>query len=550
VAKKPIPEQLAFDFESVPPPKSELRDLWTPDDILADSVKNGASILTQFGEDNRVEWKSAKYPARDLADYLSMWANTQPFGGLIAIGIEKDGTISGCNAVGLAKVSEFESACSEQCPDAQFDIRRIPARTEYGEDDFVVLMRVRYRVDKLVETIRHEAFIRVGNTKRRLSEDEKQEIRINKGQIEYEKELVNLRYPDDFDDLLIEEFCRQYREKRGLKTHQTREQIVRLNHPGSVVEGKFAANLACSLIFALDPRSVIPGARIRFLRYEGTEELTGQDYNVVKDVFVDGSLPRMIKEIEEVVNSKIRNFTKLGRDGKFYTRPEYPGDVWREAVVNACVHRSYNLRNMNIFIKMFDNRFTVESPGGFPPPVTATTVYEHHNPRNPHLMNAMFYFDYVKCSHEGTNRMREDMLSANLPEPEFLQKEVSVHQVHVTLRNNVEARKEFVDASALKLIGEQVYAQLSNDEKNVINYIAEKGLINVRDTNRLLHKDWQASKAILQGLTDRTILMRRSKSEKARSSAHYVLRRPDAGVQPPARNVRSKSKSKLKEDNV
>ena len=230
----------------------------------------------------------------------------------------------------------------------------------------------------------------------------------------------------------------------------------------------------------------------------------------------------MIKEIEEVVNSKIRNFTKLGRDGKFYTRPEYPGDVWREAVVNACVHRSYNLRNMNIFIKMFDNRFTVDS-SGISPPVTATTVYEHHNPRNPHLMNAMFYFDYVKCSHEGTNRMREDMLSANLPEPEFLQKEVSVHQVHVTLRNNVEARKEFVDASALKLIGEQVYAQLSNDEKNVINYIAEKGLINVRDTNRLLHKDWQASKAILQGLTDRTILMRRSKSEKARSSAHYVM---------------------------
>ena len=42
MAKKPIPEQLAFDFESVPPPKSELRDLWTPDDILADFVKNGA----------------------------------------------------------------------------------------------------------------------------------------------------------------------------------------------------------------------------------------------------------------------------------------------------------------------------------------------------------------------------------------------------------------------------------------------------------------------------------------------------------------------------
>jgi ATP-dependent DNA helicase RecG len=262
VAKKPVPEQLAFDFESVPPPKSELRDLWTPDDILSDAVKNGASLLTQFSEDNRIEWKSAKYPARDLADYLSMWANTQPFGGLIAIGIEKDGTISGCKTVGLEKVSELESACSEQCPDAQFDTRRIPARSEHGDDDFVVLIRVRYRVDKLVETVRHEAFIRVGNTKRRLSEDEKREIRISKGQIEYEKELVNLKYPDEFDDLLIDEFCRQYRDKRRLKANQTREQILRVNHLGSLVDGKFKPNLACALIFSLDPRSVIPGTRI------------------------------------------------------------------------------------------------------------------------------------------------------------------------------------------------------------------------------------------------------------------------------------------------
>jgi ATP-dependent DNA helicase RecG len=96
VAKKSLPEQLLFDFESVLPPKPELRDLWTPDDIFGAAIKDGASVLAEFPEDNRIEWKSAKYPARDLADYLSMWANTQPFGGLIAIGIESDARISGC----------------------------------------------------------------------------------------------------------------------------------------------------------------------------------------------------------------------------------------------------------------------------------------------------------------------------------------------------------------------------------------------------------------------------------------------------------------------
>lgn len=200
--------------------------------------------------------------------------------------------------------------------------------------------------------------------------------------------------------------------------------------------------------------------------------------------------------------------------------------MWLEAIVNACVHRSYNLKNMTIFVKMFDNRLVVESPGGFPPPVTAQNIYEHHNPRNPHLMDALYYLDYVKCAHEGTNRMRSMMLDANLPPPEFAQKEVGQHQVHVVLRNNIEARKEFVDSGALKIIGQTVYEQLSQDEKQVINFIAEKSAINVSDANRLLHRDWHTAKKILENLVTRGILMRRSKTNKERdSSAKYVLRR-------------------------
>lgn len=519
-------EQLSFDLESITPPKAELRELWTPEDIFKAAIQDGAATLARFEEDNRIEWKSAKYGSRELADYFSMWANTQPHGGLIAVGIEKDGAIAGCLNVGVEKVSELERAGSDFCPDAPHDVRRISAKRADGHDDFVLLIRVFYRPDKLVETNRGEAFIRAGNRKKRLTEDEKREIRINKGQIAYEKEVVTLAYPDEFDDLLIEEFCREYREKRGLETRHSREQILCLNHLGQIADGKFKPNLACALLFALDPRGIVPGARIRFLRFEGTEERSGQDYNVVREAFIDGPLPRMIQEAEEVVESQIRNFTRLGRDGKFYTRPEYPNDVWLEAIVNACVHRSYNLKNMNIFVKMFDDRLVVESPGGFPPPVTPENIYETHNPRNPHLMNALFYLDFVKCAHEGTRRMRDFMKGANLPEPEFTQKEIGTHQVHVTLRNNIEARKEFLDAGAIKLIGESVYEQLSAQEKQVINFVAEKGSINVSDANRLLHRDWQTARRILQGLAERKILMRRAKSDKLRDpSAHYVLRR-------------------------
>jgi ATP-dependent DNA helicase RecG len=518
--------QLSFDLDSITPPRPDLRELWTPDDILAVAIKEGADSLLRFREDNRVEWKSARYSPKELADYFSMWANTQPHGGLIVIGAENDSTVSGCLGVGPDRISEFEQVGPAQCADARFDIRRIEAKRHDGSPDFLLLIRVYYRPDKLVETVRTEAFVRSGKTKRQLSEDEKREIRINKGQIEYEKEPVSLQYPQDFDELLIRDFCEQYRAKRGLTTGHTREQILCLNHLGAMRDGKFGPNLAGALLFGADPRQVVPGARIRFMKFEGIEEKTGQEYNCVKDAFIDGPIPRMITEAEDIVSGQIRNFTRLGKDSKFYTRPEYPADAWLEAVVNACVHRSYNLRNMNIFVKMFDDRLVVESPGGFPPPVTPENIYDTHNPRNPHLMNALFYLDYVKCAHEGTRRMRDMMIGANLPEPEFTQQEISTHQVHVTLRNNIEARKEFVEAGALKLIGESVYEQLSQEEKQVINFLAEKSRINVSDANRLLQKDWQTAKRTLDDLEKRGILMRRSRTGKPRDpSAHYVLRR-------------------------
>jgi ATP-dependent DNA helicase RecG len=267
------------------PPRPDLPELWTADDIYRVAQTEGAKRLLQFREDNRVEWKSARYSPKELADYFSMWANTQPYGGLVVIGVENDGEITGCRSVGPDKISEFEQVGPTQCSNARFDVRRIEAKRPDGSPDFLLLIRVYYRSDKLVETVRNEAFMRIGKTKRQLSEDEKREIRINKGQIEHEKDLVTIKYPAEFDELLIREFCEQFREKRGLSGTQTREQILCLNHLGMMRDGVFIPNIACALLFALDPRNVVAGARIRFMRYEGTEEKTGKQYNVVKDVF-------------------------------------------------------------------------------------------------------------------------------------------------------------------------------------------------------------------------------------------------------------------------
>ena len=107
-----------------------------------------------------------------------------------------------------------------------------------------------------------------------------------------------------------------------------------------------------------------------------------------------------IHKAEGVLKSQLRTFSRLGEGGKFFTSPEYPEFAWYEAIVNACVHRSYGngMKNMTIFVKMFDDRLVVESPGAFPAFVTPKNIYDMHNPRNPYLMEGMFYMRFVKCA--------------------------------------------------------------------------------------------------------------------------------------------------------
>ncbi|MCH9024862.1 MAG: hypothetical protein IH931_05960 [candidate division Zixibacteria bacterium] len=175
---------------------------------------------------------------------------------------------------------------------------------------------------------------------------------------------------------------------------------------------------------------------------------------------------------------------------------------------------------------MFDNRLVIESPGGFPTIVTSQNIYDMHHLRNPHLMNVLFYLEFVKCAHEGTRRMRDIMKATNLPAPEFSQKELEFALVRVTLRNNIAHRKVFIDTEAAKIVGEAIFGGLNELERRIINYLAEHHRINVSDTQRLTSKSWPACKRLLTGLVDKHILIHKHKDPETRDSGAYFMLRP------------------------
>lgn len=440
-----------------------------------------------------------------------MWANTPPSGGLIVIGIEDDGTVSGCSKAGTDHINNLEWASgSIFCPEASYDIKHVPAQRPDGEADFLLLIRVLYkRKGRLARTNKGEAYIRLGDKRKKLTPEEIHELEIDRGEIDLEQENSSFEYPEDMDMELVRQFAGNYKSNRKLNDSLSAEEVLALNHLGVLTKSVgFIPNKACALLFAKDPRLMFPGCKIRFLRFDGEHEGVGERFNAVKDIWIDqGPIPRLIVEAEKVMDAQVREFSRLGRDSIFYTAPEYPKQAWYEAIVNACVHRSYGLKNMNIFIKMFDDRLVIESPGGFLPLVTPENIYDTSHPRNPYLFEAMFYLNFVKCAHEGTRRIRDTMAAMNLPMPEFEQKEINNALVRVTLRNDLKHRKMWIDKDAGAVIDAAIFRTLNQDEKRVINFVSEMGNISVSQAHRLTGvKTWHSAKKLLLGLKERGIL--------------------------------------------
>lgn len=508
-------------------PETDLA-LAKPADIFELNDAGIIQAVQAVKECKRIERKSAGIHQQELGEYFSMWANTKPDGGLIALGVRDDGSIEGCRHLSQNQLNTIEKTGHDRCPDAKFEIKHVSTRNDNDDPDFIVLILVHWHPNKLVRTTKELAFVRLGDSKKRLTDAEAREIESEKGQVHVELEACGLEYPRDFDMPSIRKFVENVSAKRAIGTGHTNEDILEMRRLGKINPGgKFIPNVACALLFAKDPCRVIPGCKIHFLRFEGESEGTGEKYNPIKDVTLEGAVPDLIMKAQDLINSQVRDFTRLSKDGKFFTAPEYPPFAWYEAVVNACVHRSYSLKTMTVFVRMYDDKMAVESPGGFPPFVTPENIYNQHQPRNPNLMDALYYMEFVRCAHEGTKRIRDEMTRLGLPAPEFAQKEMEYTQVRVTLRNNSSQRKVWVDANASKLIGEVLFKALDEHEKQVINFLAERHTINVSDTQRLTARSWPSARKLLDGLVEKKILDKVKRKDLDRDpQSYYVLRIP------------------------
>ena len=130
------------------------------------------------------------------------------------------------------------------------------------------------------------------------------------------------------------------------------------------------------------------------------------------------------------------------------------------------------------------------------------------------------------CGFEGTRRMRQEMTLAHLPEPKFVQIEATSYQVHVTLRNRLEAA---VAESVPSNIPTAQLSKLTAPERQIVEFLFQNPFVTIKTVAAITGRAWPTARKHVQHLIELGIL--EMTQEGTRGSApkkSYKLRRPSS----------------------
>jgi ATP-dependent DNA helicase RecG len=356
-----------------------------------------------------------------------------------------------------------------------------------------------------------------------MSEEEKRDFRSTRQELSFEMEAAHYAFPAEFDLRIIQDFCDQFRQREA-RLDWSNEDILLDRHLASRNhKGQLQPLNSLVLLAGLDPQKTIPGCRVRVQRFSTDMEGTGPSYNPLRDKFVEGNLVQIITEASKIIRELNYGVTWLNSDGKFVTTPEYPEMSWFEALVNACVHRSYSFSGTEITVKFFPYRLEIESPGGFVPPVNEKTIYNTRSARTHHLMDSLRILRYVRMAREGTRRIRDSMREYGLPEPKFKQEALHGIVVRVTLLNDHDSRKRATDRDVAQFFGVETWRTLQSREIQIVAYAFHNKTIQVSEAQRVTGRTWATSKKDLDRLARRGLLTFNAGEYVRDPKAHYAV---------------------------
>ncbi|WP_448101789.1 ATP-binding protein [Luteibacter jiangsuensis] len=373
-------------------------------------TRTGLLEIVRNGESSGVEFKRDDIQNQDFARELVALANLE--GGILLLGVEDDGTISGITRPADVLEAWVMNACRDKIRPGMIPFYELIRDVEAGKDVAVVRVSRGLDVHTLWHNNKNSYFIRVGTQSREPSPEELGRLFQQRGNFRAELRPVS---GVKFGDLDL-------RRLKDYFTHVRRQEV-----PDDEDEGGWATLLFNTefmvedgitvsgvLLFGRTPNRFLPQAGIDAAAFPGTTK----DYAARERAPLRGPMVPLLNTADEIVESGLveqalafiqRNVSiEGGLEGggaRRTEKPAYPLEAVREAIVNALVHRDYLLSSTDIELSIFVDRLEVVSPGRLPNGITPTRMLTGcRASRNQLIKDVMRDYRYLEHSGMGVPR--------------------------------------------------------------------------------------------------------------------------------------------------
>ena len=397
------------------------------------------------GENAKIEFKRDDRNLRPehLAREIAAFANMN--GGMIMLGVEDDGTVSGVTRRNL------QAWLLDTVIGRFIDPQIVPDYDEFvlnGKPIAIVTVpagSARPYAVRLQE--RTDYYIRLGDTVQRAGREQMARLFQSGGLVSVEKMPVQGSSLADLDMRRLEDYFLNVLGEVAVadwqRTLLNRELLIGDEWRAEVCNCSYAG----IVLFAREPRRRMPQAGIRLLVFPGTDMDYDANLDEVLDLPFVGLKERRQREfVEQSLPSRVLSYlqphiSKERLEGMQRRRHwDYPTEVIRELLVNAFAHRDWT-RQTDVQLTVFADRLEVHSPGSLPNGVTVAKAKEGLRvPRNPNIVNVLRDYDFMEHRGMGIRRKVIPLTRAhNGTEPEF---DATDDYFKVTLRKGVKPTEE------------------------------------------------------------------------------------------------------------
>ncbi|MDB7980353.1 MULTISPECIES: ATP-binding protein [Faecalicoccus] len=465
--------------------------------------------LSNEKEGQYLDRKSARIKPSDIARHIVAFANAN--GGVLAIGIEDNGEITGFNNKDSKSINDFLNVPFSSCKGrlkVEHEIRKV---TIDSKQDSILLLFIEPSEDAVIKTSDDKVYLRVGDKSKLLNHEQVTQLEYDKGERIFEDIIVEDSSIDDVDLQLLQ----QYKEKLG--TSLSYEEI--LDARGLLKKGHLTN--AGILLFAKHPTKFLPNARLRLLKFDGTRFETGQRLNIIKEINYEDAIPKIIQQVKNAITLQLREFQYLDENGVFKVIPEYPEFAWFEGIVNSLTHRNYSIMGDHIRVSLYDDRLEILSPGKLPNIVTLDNMLNTRYSRNPRIARVLGEFGWVKELNEGVKRIYDEMQMYFLKSPTY--SEPNGNSVLLVLENSITSRQLRTDDKISSMFDQKILGQLNEFETTIIQFLTNNKSITIKTAKNILHKGDTFSRKQLKHLEELDIIEWHG-SNKSDPTQYYTLK--------------------------